>query len=98
MGPIATENQFPDRALVACVKGTVVGKNKIYDRENRVGPFLVHTISGPRPPPSLLMMASVQDMGHAHEAQGPGHGVADAACDGRGPAGGAAPKTVHCST
>ena len=36
-------------------KVTIVGKNKIYNRENLVGPFLVHKILGPSPPlPHLL--------------------------------------------
>ena len=30
---------------------TIVGKGEIYHWENRVGPFLVHTLLGPRPPP-----------------------------------------------
>ena len=34
-------------------KGAIVGSNKIYNRENLVGPFWVHTLLGPRPP-SLL--------------------------------------------
>ena len=34
---------------------TIVGKNEIYNGENVVGPFLIHTLLGPRqpPPPSL---------------------------------------------
>ena len=34
-------------------KVTVVGKSEIYNRENLVGPFLVHTFFSPRPPPPL---------------------------------------------
>ena len=36
-------------------KVTTEGKNEIYDRENLVGPFLVHKILGPRPPPLLIL-------------------------------------------
>ena len=32
-------------------KVTIVGKNKIYRRENLTGPFLVHKLLGPRPSP-----------------------------------------------
>ena len=41
-------------------KVTPVGKNEIYNAENLIGPFLVHKLSGPRPPSppsSLLMLA-----------------------------------------
>ena len=31
-------------------KVTIVGKNEIYNRENLVGPFLVHKLLGPRHP------------------------------------------------
>ena len=31
-------------------KGTIVGKNEIYRRENLIGPFLVHKHLGPKPP------------------------------------------------
>ena len=34
-------------------KVTIVGKNEIYNRENLVGPFLVHKRLGPRSPPPL---------------------------------------------
>ena len=34
-------------------KATIVGKNEVYNRENLVGPFLVHKLLGPRPPPPL---------------------------------------------
>ena len=34
-------------------KGTIVGKNEIYNRENLVRPFLVHQVLGPKPPPPL---------------------------------------------
>ena len=33
-------------------KVTIVGKSEIYRWENLVGPFLVHKLLGPRPPPS----------------------------------------------
>ena len=33
-------------------KVTIVGKNEIYNWENLIGPFLVHKLLGPRPPPS----------------------------------------------
>ena len=32
-------------------KTFAVGNNEIYNWENLIGPFLVHTILGPRPPP-----------------------------------------------
>ena len=32
-------------------KVTIVGQNEIYRWENLVGPFLVHKLLGPRPPP-----------------------------------------------
>ena len=36
-------------------KGTIVGQNKMYRREHLIGPFLVHSRAGPRPPsPPLL--------------------------------------------
>ena len=39
---------------------TIVGKNEIDNRENVVGPFLVHKLLGPRPsplpPPPLLTL------------------------------------------
>ena len=35
-------------------KVTVVGKNEIYNRQNLVGPFLVHKFLGPDPPPIPL--------------------------------------------
>ena len=35
-------------------KVTTVGKNEIYKRENLPGPFLVHKLWGPRPPPFFL--------------------------------------------
>ena len=31
---------------------TIVGKNEIYHWESLVGPFLVHKLLGPTPPPS----------------------------------------------
>ena len=34
-------------------KGAIMGKNEIYRWENLVGPFLVHKLSGPKPPPPL---------------------------------------------
>ena len=34
-------------------KVTIAGKNEIYKRENVVGPFLVHKLLGPNPPPPL---------------------------------------------
>ena len=37
-------------------KVTIVGKNEIYHWENLIGQFLVHNISGPRPPPSSLLL------------------------------------------
>ena len=30
---------------------TIVGKNEIYNRENLIGPFLVHKLSSPKNPP-----------------------------------------------
>ena len=35
-------------------KGTVVGKNEVYRRENLIRPFVVHRLLGPRTPPPLL--------------------------------------------
>ena len=32
-------------------KVTIVGKHEIYMRKNLIGPFLVHKLLGPRPPP-----------------------------------------------
>ena len=32
-------------------KVTIVGKHEIYKRGNLIGPFLVHTLLGPRTPP-----------------------------------------------
>ena len=37
--------------------GNRVGKGKIYNRENLIGPFLVHKRLGPRPPPPPLTPA-----------------------------------------
>ena len=41
---------------------TIVGTDEIYNREHLIGPFLVHKLLGPRPPPpsSLLMLAWVR--------------------------------------
>ena len=36
----------------ARTKVTIVGKNEIYNRENLVGPFLVHKLLPPPPPPA----------------------------------------------
>ena len=36
-------------------KGTVVGKNEIYNQENVIRPFLVHKLLGPRPSPLLTL-------------------------------------------
>ena len=36
-------------------KGTIAGKKEIYDQENLVRPFLIHPLSGPRPPHPLLI-------------------------------------------
>ena len=35
-------------------KVTIVGRNETYNRENLIGPFLVHNFLGPRPPPPSL--------------------------------------------
>ena len=40
-------------------KVTIVGKNEIYNREKLSGPFLVHRVLGPRPPPLLSSNASL---------------------------------------
>ena len=32
-------------------KVTIVGKKELYNRENLIGPFWVHELLGPRPPP-----------------------------------------------
>ena len=50
--------------VVECVCGqtkvTIVGKTEIYNRENLIGPFLVHKLLGlrppPPPPPALLLL------------------------------------------
>ena len=35
-------------------KVAIAGNNKIYHWENLIGPFAVHTLLGPRPPPPLF--------------------------------------------
>ena len=35
-------------------KGTIVGQNEVYHRENLVGPFVVHNFGGDAPPPPSL--------------------------------------------
>ena len=43
-------------------KGAIVGRNEIYRWENLVGPFLVHKLLGPRPPPPsspILILPSI---------------------------------------
>ena len=37
-------------------KVITVGKNELYNRDNLVGPFLVHKLLGPRPPPSPILI------------------------------------------
>ena len=43
-------------------KGTIVGKNEIYNREDLIGPLLVHTLLGPRPPPPPAMHRKGRDL------------------------------------